>query len=88
MVPTEILAEQHAYNFSELLQPMGLNVVLLKGDLTKGEREAVLADIADGTAHIVVGTHALIQTGVDFHRLGLVIVDEQHRFGRYATRHA
>ncbi len=81
MVPTEILAEQHAYNFSELLQPMGLNVVLLKGDLTKGERESVLADIADGTAHIVVGTHALIQTGVDFHRLGLVIVDEQHRFG-------
>ena len=81
MVPTEILAEQHAYNFSELLQPIGLNVVLLKGDLTTGERETVLADIADGSAHIVVGTHALIQKGVDFHRLGLVIVDEQHRFG-------
>ena len=81
MVPTEILAEQHAYSFSELLKPIGLNVVLLKGDLTKSEREAVLADIADGSAHIVVGTHALIQKGVDFHKLGLVIIDEQHRFG-------
>ncbi|MDE0506776.1 MAG: ATP-dependent DNA helicase RecG [Candidatus Poribacteria bacterium] len=81
MVPTEILAEQHAYNFSELLKPIGLNVVLLKGDLTKSEREAVLAVIADGSAQIVVGTHALIQEGVDFHRLGLVIIDEQHRFG-------
>ena len=81
MVPTEILAEQHAYNFSELLKPLELNVVLLKGDLTKGERETVLAAIADGSAHIVVGTHALIQKGVDFHQLGLVIIDEQHRFG-------
>lgn len=81
MVPTEILAEQHAYSFSELLKPIGLNVVLLKGDLTKSERETVLADIADGSAHIVVGTHALIQKGVDFHKLGLVIIDEQHRFG-------
>ena len=66
MVPTEVLAEQHAYNFSELLKPIGLNVVLLKGDLTKGGRETVLADIADGSAHVVVGTHALIQEGVDF----------------------
>ena len=81
MVPTEILAEQHTYNFSELLKPVGLNVVLLKGDLAKSERETVLADIADGSAHIVVGTHALIQKGVDFHQLGLVIIDEQHRFG-------
>ncbi|MDE0297391.1 MAG: ATP-dependent DNA helicase RecG [Candidatus Poribacteria bacterium] len=81
MVPTEILAEQHAFNFTELLKPIGLNVVLLKGDLTKNERETVLGDIADGTAHIVVGTHALIQKGVEFRRLGLVIIDEQHRFG-------
>lgn len=81
MVPTEILAEQHAYNFSELLNPIGLNVVLLKGDMTKSEREAVLEDIADGSAHIIVGTHALIQKGVNFHQLGLVIIDEQHRFG-------
>ena len=81
MVPTEILAEQHAYHFSELLEPIGLNVVLLKGDMTKSEHEAVLGDIADGSAHIVVGTHALIQKGVDFRQLGLVIIDEQHRFG-------
>ena len=81
MVPTEILAEQHAFNFSELLEPTGLIVVLLKGDMTKSEREAVLGDIADGTAHIVIGTHALIQKGVEFRRLGLVIIDEQHRFG-------
>ena len=81
MVPTEILAEQHAFHFSELLKPIGLNVVLLKGDLAKGERETALADIADGSAHIVIGTHALIQKGVDFHQLGLVIIDEQHRFG-------
>lgn len=81
MVPTEILAEQHAYNLTELLSPLNLNVVLLKSELPKQERTAVLAAIADGTAHIVVGTHALIQKGVEFHQLGLVIIDEQHRFG-------
>lgn len=81
MVPTEILAEQHAYNLSELLEPLNLKVVLLKGDLAKSERDETLATIADGSAHVVVGTHALIQEGVEFHRLGLVIIDEQHRFG-------
>lgn len=81
MVPTEILAEQHVYNLTELLKPLNLNVVLLKSELPKKEREAVLAAIADGSAHIVVGTHALIQEGVEFHQLGLVIIDEQHRFG-------
>ncbi len=81
MVPTEILAEQHTYNLSELLNPLHLNVVLLKSDLPKKERESALAAIADGSAHIVVGTHALIQEGVEFHQLGLVIIDEQHRFG-------
>ncbi len=81
MVPTEILAEQHTYNLSELLEPLGLKVVLLKSDLPKSERDEVLAAIADGSAHVVVGTHALIQEGVAFHRLGLVIIDEQHRFG-------
>lgn len=81
MVPTEILAEQHAYNLSELLEPLNLKVVLLKGDLTKSERDETLATIADGSAHVVIGTHALIQEGVEFHRLGLVIIDEQHRFG-------
>ena len=81
MVPTEILAEQHAYNLSEWLEPLNLNVVLLKSDLPKKEREAALAAIADASAHVVVGTHALIQEGVEFHQLGLVIIDEQHRFG-------
>ena len=81
MVPTEILAEQHVYNLSELLEPLGLKVVLLKSDLPKAERDEAQAAIADGSAHIVVGTHALIQEGVEFHQLGLVIIDEQHRFG-------
>ena len=81
MVPTEILAEQHTYNLSELLEPLNLKVVLLKSDLPKSERDEVLAAIADGSAHVVVGTHALIQEGVEFHQLGLVIIDEQHRFG-------
>ena len=81
MVPTEILAEQHTYNLSELLEPLGLKVVLLKSDLSKTERDEAIAAIADGSAHVVVGTHALIQEGVEFHQLGLVIIDEQHRFG-------
>ena len=81
MVPTEILAEQHTYNLSELLEPLGLKVVLLKSDLPKAERDEALAAIADGSAHVVVGTHALIQEGVEFYQLGLVIIDEQHRFG-------
>ena len=91
MVPTEILAEQHCYNLSEMLKDLrkntgqtgteNINVVLLKSDLPKSEREAALAAIADGTADLIVGTQALIQEGVDFHKLGLVIIDEQHRFG-------
>ena len=81
MVPTEILAEQHTYNLSELLEPLGLKVVLLKSDLPKTERDETLTAIADGSAHVVVGTHALIQENVEFHQLGLVIIDEQHRFG-------
>ena len=91
MVPTEILAEQHYYNLSEMLKDLrksagqagnkNINVVLLKSDLPKIEREEALAAIADGTADLIVGTQALIQEGVDFHKLGLVIIDEQHRFG-------
>ena len=91
MVPTEILAEQHYYNLSEMLKDLrknaeqigteNINVVLLKSDLPKPEREDALAAIADGTADLIVGTQALIQEGVDFHKLGLVIIDEQHRFG-------
>ena len=81
MVPTEILAEQHYNNLSALFAPFDVNVVLLKSDLPKAERELALAAIADGTANLIVGTQALIQEGVDFHKLGLIIIDEQHRFG-------
>ena len=81
MVPTEILAEQHHQNLSSLLTPLDVKVVLLKSDLSKSEREDALSAITDGTANIIVGTQALIQEGVGFHKLGLVIIDEQHRFG-------
>ncbi len=95
MVPTEILAEQHYYNLSDMFKDMHrdvstgsaqqnkreINVVLLKSDLPKAAREEALAAIANGTADLIVGTQALIQEAVDFHKLGLVIIDEQHRFG-------
>ena len=95
MVPTEILAEQHYYNLSDMFKDLRrdastgtvqqdkekINVVLLKSDLPKAEREEALEAIANGTADLIVGTQALIQEGVDFHKLGLVIIDEQHRFG-------
>lgn len=81
MVPTEILAEQHHQNLSSLLTPLGVNVVLLKSDLSKSERDEALSAITNGSAEIIVGTQALIQEGVGFQRLGLVIIDEQHRFG-------
>ncbi len=81
MVPTEILAEQHYHNLSTLLTPLSVKVVLLKSDLPKSEREETLTAITDGSANLIIGTQALIQEGVDFHKLGLVIIDEQHRFG-------
>lgn len=81
MVPTEILAEQHHQNLSLQLTPLGVKVVLLKSDLSKSERDEALSAITDGTADIIVGTQALIQEGVEFQKLGLVIIDEQHRFG-------
>jgi len=81
MAPTEILAEQHFRKFKSWLDPLGLNTVFLTGSQTKKERTFSLEEISSGRANIVVGTHALIQDEVNFHRLGLVIVDEQHRFG-------
>jgi ATP-dependent DNA helicase RecG len=81
MAPTEILAEQLYLKFREWLQPLGLNVVWLAAALKGKARATALAAIATGEAQIAVGTHALIQAGVDFPRLGLAIVDEQHRFG-------
>ena len=81
MAPTEILAEQHARTLGELLEPLGLEPVLLTGSLTESERRDRLQALADGTARIAVGTHALIQEGVEYGDLGLAVVDEQHRFG-------
>ncbi len=84
MAPTEILAEQHYIGISEMygkLGALGISVDLLTGSLRAKQRQNVLDRVASGETQIVIGTHALIQEGVDFKRLGLVIVDEQHRFG-------
>jgi ATP-dependent DNA helicase RecG len=81
MAPTELLAEQHARNFSAWLAPLDLNLALITGRRTGAGRTRALGDLASGAAQIAIGTHALFQEGVEFHRLGLAIVDEQHRFG-------
>ena len=81
MAPTELLAEQHARTLSSLLEPLGIGVTLLTGSLGAAARRSALAAVAGGDAPLVIGTHALIQEGVSFHELGLVVVDEQHRFG-------
>jgi ATP-dependent DNA helicase RecG len=81
MAPTELLAEQHARNFVGWLDPLGVRVGLLTGRQTGKARAALNADLASGDIQVAVGTHALFQEGVQFGRLALVIVDEQHRFG-------
>jgi ATP-dependent DNA helicase RecG len=81
MAPTELLAEQHYLNISQWLSPFEIPVKLLTGKLNKANREAVLESIATAEPQFVVGTHALFQETVEFSRLGLVIIDEQHRFG-------
>jgi ATP-dependent DNA helicase RecG len=81
MAPTELLAEQHLATFCGWLEPLGINVAWLAGKLTAMARREALGALADGSAQVVVGTHALMQEGVRFADLGLVIVDEQHRFG-------
>jgi len=81
MAPTEILAEQHGRKLRALLGPLGVEVLLLKGGQRSSERREALEALSNGSARITVGTHALIQEGVEFQRLGLVVVDEQHRFG-------
>jgi ATP-dependent DNA helicase RecG len=81
MVPTEILAEQHYLNLKPLLEGVGLNMVLLTSGGKTKERTEKLKQLASGTAQVAVGTHALIQKNVHFAKLGLVIVDEQHKFG-------
>ncbi|MEM6818271.1 MAG: ATP-dependent DNA helicase RecG [Pseudomonadota bacterium] len=81
MAPTELLAEQHEQSFKRWLTPLGIPVVRLAGSLKAAERRAALAAIEGGRAKMVVGTHALFQESVTFANLGLVIIDEQHRFG-------
>ncbi|MDP2128978.1 MAG: ATP-dependent DNA helicase RecG [Pseudohongiella sp.] len=81
MAPTELLAEQHYANFSQWLEPLGIQPGWLSGKVKGRQRAAALQAIGDGTAPVVIGTHALFQDEVRFHRLGLVIIDEQHRFG-------
>jgi ATP-dependent DNA helicase RecG len=81
MAPTEILAEQHLRSFSDWFRPLGITPVWLSGSQRAALRRESLQSIAGGSAQLIIGTHALFQEGVDFHRLGLVIIDEQHRFG-------
>ena len=81
MAPTEILADQHRINFEQWLQPLGIRVAYLTGKVKGKAREVQLGAIADGTAKMVIGTHALFQESVEFYDLGLSIIDEQHRFG-------
>jgi ATP-dependent DNA helicase RecG len=81
MAPTEILSEQHARKFREWLEPLGVRIAWLHGSLSAAEKKKALAAIASGDAQIAIGTHALVQKGVEFARLGLAVVDEQHRFG-------
>jgi ATP-dependent DNA helicase RecG len=81
MAPTEILSEQHYLNVTRLLQASRFRVALLVGGISAAARREQLAGIATGAVHLVVGTHALVQGDVEFNRLGLVIIDEQHRFG-------
>lgn len=81
MAPTEILATQHFESLRALAAPLGINVRLLTGSTRKREREALSAQLLDGSIHILIGTHALIEDNVKFKDLGLAVIDEQHRFG-------
>ena len=81
MVPTEILAEQHVESLNSLLEPTGVTIALLSGSVKGKKRQEILRQLKAGDIDIMIGTHALIQDEVDFHNLGLVITDEQHRFG-------
>lgn len=81
MVPTEILAKQHVKSFNKLFNPMGLKAELLVSAMTAKDKQAVIDGLKAGRIRLVIGTHALIQPAVQFKQLGLVIIDEQHRFG-------
>ena len=81
MAPTEILAQQHYFSARQILEPSGYRIVLLTGSLEEDRKREIRRHIAQGNAQLVIGTHALIEQKVEFEKLGLVIVDEQHRFG-------
>ena len=81
MAPTEVLANQHFESFQKLFEPAGIKVVLLTGSLKAKEKREALEMVKNGEAQMIVGTHAVIQSGVEYHDLGLAITDEQHRFG-------
>ena len=81
MAPTELLARQHYATFLELCKPFSIEVSLLTGSMPQKERKEVLASLSDGRTQVCIGTHAVIQPEVEFQKLGLVITDEQHRFG-------
>ena len=81
MAPTEILAQQHYESFTETFEDIGINVELLTGSVTKKQKEGILQRARDGEIDILIGTHALIEDNVEFKNIGLVITDEQHRFG-------
>ena len=81
MAPTEILAEQHYKTLTGFLEGLQIRVILLTGSLSAKQKKAAYAEIADGSVQVIVGTHAVFQKAVEYHKLGLVITDEQHRFG-------
>src|SRR5437762_3500334 len=81
MAPTEILAQQHYFSARRILEPSGYRIMLLTGSLEDDRKREIRRHIAQGSAQLVIGTHALIEQKVDFAKPGLVIVDEQHRFG-------
>lgn len=81
LAPTEILAQQHYQTISEMLAPLDLNVALLTGSTKKSERKTLFEDLNEGKVHILIGTHAILEPTVKFKNLGLVVIDEQHRFG-------
>jgi ATP-dependent DNA helicase RecG len=81
MVPTEILADQHFKQISEMVKPLGINVNLLIGGQRKSEKDKILQSIKEGKTNIIIGTHALIEENVNYNKIGLIVIDEQHRFG-------
>ncbi len=81
MAPTEILAEQHTNTFRKFFDTLGIEIIRLTGSLKNSERNEALESISIGKAKVIVGTHALFQAGVSFNKLGMIVIDEQHRFG-------